>query len=387
MPFTRRDIISLRAINPDRDVLVCIFQRGAADGLNSIVPYGDPDYATKRPRIALPPPGDPGGVIDLDGFFGLHPSLAPIKSLYDAGRLAVVHATGIPHESRSHFDAQALVEGAVTNKTDLSEGWIGRHLATSLALSSSSFRAVSISGNVPFSLTGAIEPIAIEGIQDFGLGELTGTSYQSLLADWYEPGVPYSGAAQAAISAMDELLLADPASYEPENGAVYPESDLGRKLLQAAQLIKSPLGTEVICLDVGGWDHHENLPVFLAPALSDLAACLVAFDTDMGARMANVTVLVHTEFGRRVADNAASGTDHGTASAAYLLGGGVNGGQVAGSWPGLADGDLALGEDLRIVADLRTVFSELLLKRLGRSEIGLVFPDFAGPTDLSLFLQ
>lgn len=386
MPFTRRDIISLRAINPDRDVLVCIFQRGAADGLNSIVPYGDPDYATKRPRIALPPPGEPGGVTDLDGYFGLHPSLAPLKPLYDAGRLAMVHAAGIPHESRSHFDAQALVEGAVTSKTDLSDGWIGRHLATSLALSNSAFRAVSISGNVPFSLTGAIEPIAIEGIQDFGLGELTGTSYQSLLADWYEPGVPYSGTAQAAISAMDELLLADPASYGPENGAAYPESELGRKLLQAAQLIKSPLGTEVICLDVGGWDHHENLPVFLAPALSDLAACLVAFDTDMGARMANITVMVHTEFGRRVADNAASGTDHGTASAAYLLGGGVNGGQVAGSWPGLADGDLTFGEDLRIESDLRTVFSELLLKRLGRAETGLVFPDFAGPTDMSLFL-
>ncbi len=386
MSFNRRDIISLRAVNPDRDVLVCIFQRGAADGLNSIVPYADPDYATRRPRIALPPPGDPGGVIDLDGFFGMHPSLAPIKPLYDAGRLALVHATGVPHGSRSHFDAQALVEGAVVAKADLSEGWIGRHLATSLALTNSSFRAVSISGNVPFSLTGAIEPIAIEGIQEFGLGDLTGSSYQALLADWYQQPVPYSGPAEAAIYAMDELLLADPSRFTTENGASYPETELGRKLLQAAQLIKSPLGTEVICLDVGGWDHHENLPAFLAPALSDLAACLAAFDTDMGARMANITVLVHTEFGRRVADNSASGADHGTASVAYLLGGGVNGGQVAGTWPGLTDGDLAFGEDLRIETDLRTVFSEMLLKRLGRAETGLVFPGFTGPVDMSLFL-
>ncbi|MGB5209331.1 MAG: DUF1501 domain-containing protein [Gammaproteobacteria bacterium] len=386
MSFTRRDIISLRAVNPDRDVLVCIFQRGAADGLNSVVPYADPDYAPSRPRIALPPAGDPGGVIDLDGFYGLHPSLAPLKPLYDAGRLALVHATGVPHQSRSHFDAQALVEGAVVSKVDLAEGWIGRHLATSLALTNSSFRAVSISGNVPFSLTGAIEPIAIEGIEEFGLGELTGSSYQALLSDWYAEQVPYSGTAQAAIHAMDELLLADPSQFTPENGAVYPETELGRKLLQAGQLIKSPLGTEVICLDVGGWDHHENLPTFLAPALSDLAASLAAFDTDMGARMGNITVLVHTEFGRRVADNSASGTDHGTASVAYLLGGGVNGGQVAGAWPGLAVDDLEFGEDLRIETDLRTVFSELLLKRLGRSETGLVFPGFNGPADLSLFL-
>jgi len=386
MAFTRRDIISLRAVSPDRDVLVCIFQRGAADGLNSIVPYGDPAYAAKRPRIALPSPGEPGGVIDLDGFFGLHPALAPIKPLYDAGRLAMVHATGIPHQSRSHFDAQALVEGAVVSKTDLSEGWIGRHLATSQALYESAFRAVSISGNVPFSLTGAEEPIAISGIQEFGLGELTGSTYQALLGDWYEEGVPFSDPAQAAIAAMDELLVADPSGYAAENGAAYPQSELGNKLSQAAQLIKSPLGTEVVCMDVGGWDHHENLPNFLPQSLGDLAACLQAFDTDMGARMANITVLVQTEFGRRVADNAASGTDHGTASAAYLLGGGVNGGQVAGNWPGLGDDDLALGEDLRIETDLRTVLAEMLRKRLGRIDTGQVFPGFTGQPELSLFL-
>lgn len=386
MTFQRAQLASPNAIFSQRDVLICIFQRGAADGINSVVPYGDGEYIVKRPRIALPDPGEPGGVIDLDGFFGLHPSLTPLKALYDTGTFAMVHATGIPHESRSHFDAQALVEGAVTSKVDLVDGWLGRHLATSPALTSSAFRAVSISGNVPFSLTGDIEPIAIEGIEQFGLGELTGTSYQELLSDWYEVGVPYSDPAQAAIMAMDELLQADPSQFSPENGAVYPASELGNKLLQASQLIKSQLGTEVVCIDVGGWDHHENLPFYLAPALSDLADGLTAFNLDMGTRMNNITVLVVTEFGRRVADNAASGTDHGTASVAYLLGGGVNGGQVAGVWPGLADDDLELGEDLRITTDMRTIFSELLLKRLGRADVSDVFPDFSGPTDLSLFL-
>lgn len=384
MSFVRKPLPNANAIYQQRDVLICIFQRGAADGINSVVPYGDPDYAVKRPTIAI----DQSDLTILDGLFGLHPSLSPLKPIFDGGDLALVHATGIPHQSRSHFDAQALVEGAVESKTALDDGWIGRHLASSQAMTGSAFRAVAISGNVPFSLTGAIEPITITGTQDFGLGELTGTSYQELLSDWYAPDVPYSGPAQAAISAMDELVQANPAQFLPENGASYPQSELGGKLLQASQLIKSQLGTEVVCIDTGGWDHHENLPTYLAPALSDLAASLVAFYTDMGSRMGHITVLVHTEFGRRVAENSASGTDHGTASVAYLMGGGVNGGgQVRGTWPGLADANLAFGEDLRIETDLRSIFSELLIKRLGRSDISAVFPGFFGPTDMSLFLN
>lgn len=384
MPFVRQPLPAPELVYAQQDVLVCIFQRGAADGLNSLVPYGDSDYLLKRPNIGVTSP------IDLaEGFYGLHPALAPLQPIFNAGDLALVHATGVPHESRSHFDAQNLVEGGVENKSALDDGWIGRHLASSQALTSSAFRAASISGNVPFSLTGADEPIAIEAIEGFGLGELTGTSYQELLSDWFEPGVPFSDTAQASIQAMDELLQANPGQFTPENGASYPQSELGNKLKQAGQMIRSSLGTEVICVDVGGWDHHENLPFYLNTSLTDLATSLEAFYTDMGTLMQNITVVVHTEFGRRVGENFSSGTDHGTGGLAYLMGGGVNGGQVqptAANWPGLSDQDLYMGEDLAITTDLRSVFSELLIKRLGRSNVSAVFPDFSGPTNLNLFL-
>ncbi len=385
MPFVRQTLPAPELVYDQQDVLVCIFQRGAADGINSLVPYGDPNYLLQRPNIGIT------NSIDLaESFYGLHPALASLQSIYNAGDLALVHATGIPHDSRSHFDAQNLVEGGVINKTELDVGWIGRHLASSQAMTNSAFRAASISGNVPFSLTGADEPIAIEAIEGFGLGELTGTSYQELLSDWFEPGVPFSDTAQASIQAMDELLQANPGQFTPQNGASYPQSELGNKLRQTGQMIRSSLGTEVICVDVGGWDHHENLPFYLDASLSDLAACLEAFYIDMGTLMQGITVVVHTEFGRRVGENFSSGTDHGTGGLAYLMGGGVNGGQVlpaAANWPGLADQDLYMGEDLAITTDLRSIFSELLIKRLGRIDVSDVFPGFSGPTDLSLFLN
>jgi uncharacterized protein (DUF1501 family) len=386
MPFIRQALPSPELVYDQQDVLICIFQRGAADGLNSLVPYGDPEYLTKRPNI-----GVTTSIALSEGFYGLHPALAPLQAIYNAGDLALVHATGVPHDSRSHFDAQNLVEGGVVNKTELDEGWIGRHLASSQALTNSAFRAVSIAGNVAFSLTGADEPIAIEAIEGFGLGELTGTSYQELLSDWFEPGVPFSSTAQASIQAMDELLLANPGQFTPQNGVSYPQSELGNKLRQASQMVRSSLGTEVICVDVGGWDHHENLPFYLEASLTDLGNSLEAFYTDMGpTMMQKITVVVHTEFGRRVGENFSSGADHGTGGLAYLMGGGVNGSQVqpsAANWPGLADQDLYMGEDLAITTDLRSIFSELLIKRLGRTDVSDVFPDFTGPTDLSLFLN
>lgn len=172
----------------------------------------------------------------------------------------------------------------------------------------------------------------------------------------------------------------------PENGAVYPTTAMGDKLKQVSQLIKSSLPVEVICLDSDSWDHHENLPIYIQQSLAELAGAMAAFYTDMGSQMQRITVLVHTEFGRRVAENASAGTDHGTGSLAYLLGGGVNGGQVAGSWPGLDTPDLELGEDLKITTDLRTVLSELLIKRLGGADISTVFPGFTGPTSANVFL-
>jgi len=372
------------ALPSDRDILVCIFQRGAADGLNALVPFTDSNYYTHRPTIAVAA----GDEINLDDTYGFHPALSPLKAIYDAGKLALVHATGIPHQSRSHFAAQGLVERGITDKSGPDTGWLGRHLSLSPAASNSAFRVISISGNVPVSLQGASEPLAISNLSEFGFDQgIIDSGYPAVLADLFRSAIPFSGPAQAALNAMDELQAANLSSILPSNGAVYAATPLAGKLKQAAQLIKSELPVEVICMDSDGWDHHESLPTYIDQSLSEMAAALSAFYTDMGTQMQRITVLVHSEFGRRVAQNASQGTDHGTAGVAYVMGGGVNGGQVYSDWPGLTIPDLEMDEDLRITTDLRTVLAEMLDKRLGGTQLSSVFPDYTEVPSLDMFLN
>jgi len=396
MANSKQKIAASLTLPADRDILVYIFQRGAADGLNAVVPYGDGDYKLQRPTIYVPEPTslEPNPAIDLNGFFGLHPALAPLKPIYDADDLALVHATGIPHGSRSHFSAQGLVERGVADKAGPDTGWLGRHMAYSTPASSSAFRMVSISGNVPVSLTGANdEPLAISNLGEFAFEQdIIDSGYPTVLANLFRSPVPFFGPAQAALSAMDELAAANLSAITPDNGAVYPDTPLGNKLKQVGQLIKSTLPVEVICLDSDDWDHHENLPTYINLSLTQLAGALSAFYTDMGSGMQRITVLVHSEFGRRVAQNGSLGADHGTGSLAYLIGGGVNGVNgvqqgVVTTWPGLAPGDLYNGEDLQITTDLRTVLTEMLTKRLGGTDISTVFPDFNGPNSANVFLN
>ena len=370
---------------PDHDILVCIFQRGAADGLNAVVPYTDPEYLANRPSIGLPPPVDMNDPRYLDTEFALHPALLPLKPIYTAGDLALVHATGVPHQIRSHFSAQNLIERGVVDKIGPDTGWLGRHLALTPPASSSAFRAIAISGNVPVALSGAQEPLAIDNLADFGFDQgIIDSGYPQVLADLFRSPVPFFGPAGAALAAMEELQLADLASIMPDNGAVYPaNSALGSKMMQAAQLIKSNLPVEVVCIDSDGWDHHENLEFYIDQSLTELASTLNAFYTDIGVGMARITVLVYTEFGRRIAENGSLGADHGTGSLAYLMGGGVNGGQVISNWPGL---DIGANEDLQITTDLRLVITELLDKRLGGTDVGTVFPGFTAPAYVNAFL-
>ncbi len=376
------------SIPADRDILVCIFQRGAADGLNALAPYSDADYYAHRPNIALPAPvlGNPNSGIYVNDDFALHPALAPLKPVYDAGDLALVHATGVPHQIRSHFSAQNLIERGVVEKTGPTTGWLGRHLSLSPAASGSAFRAISISGNVPVALSGALEPLAIDNLNDFGFDQdILDSGYPQVLADLFHAGVPFAGPANAALAAMEELQAADLPSITPDNGAIYPaNSALGAKMLQAAQLIKSNIPVEVVCIDSDGWDHHESLPNYIDVSLRELADVLSAFYTDMGVGMARISVLVYTEFGRRIAENGSLGTDHGTGSLAYLMGGGVNGGQVISDWPGL---DIGVNEDLQITTDLRSVITEMLEKRLGGTDVATVFPGFNGLTTVDAFLS
>jgi len=362
----------------NKDILICIFQRGAADGLNALVPYGDNEYYLKRPNVAVPQPGNNNGAIDLDGFFGFHPAMSPLKPIYDAGDLALIHATGVPHGSRSHFAAQGLMERGVSNQNGPFDGWLGRHLSLDTTPATTAFRAVSLSGNVPLTLNGADDPLAISDINSFGFDQsVLDSGYLTVLGNLFQVPAPFSGTTQAALAAVGELATANPGAFTPDNGVTYPISDLGKKLEQTAQLIKSTLPVEVICLDTNDWDHHENIPVYIQQKLTELSTSLSAFYTDMGPRMQNITVMIHTEFGRRVAENASAGVDHGTGSLAYVMGGGVNGGQVYSDWPGLRDLDLEMNEDLKITTDLRNVMGELLTKRLGGTDLNTVFPGFS----------
>lgn len=366
------------------DVLVCIYQRGGADGLNLVVPHGESAYYQSRPNIAIPQPGQPGGAIDLDGFFGLNPNLSPLKPLYDAGDLAVVHATGSPDPSRSHFQAQDFMEYGTPGVNTTTDGWLNRYLNT-VAGPAATFQGVGF-GHVQLALQGAYPVVGMNSIDGYNLNTHPADEdpLRDAIAELFNQSSPMDGAANGILVSVDELKAANPGAIPVEHGAEYPASPFGSDMLQVAQLIKSGIGMQVACVDVGGWDHHDQLESAMTPLASDFAATLAAFYQDLGDLMTSVTVVTMTEFGRRVAENASLGTDHGHGSVMFALGGGVNGGQVISQWPGLSMADLDQG-DLAITTDYRTVLADALVNRLGAPDLAAVFPGFNGPQTAGLF--
>jgi uncharacterized protein (DUF1501 family) len=376
-----------------RDVLVCIFQRGAADGLNSIVPVGDSNYYGNRPTIGIPQPG--GGAnaaIDLDGFFALHPALAPLKPLYDDKALAAVHATGSPDPTHSHFQAMDYMERGTPGSQAIATGWINRHLQALTAAgdaNASPFRAVGFGTLLQASLRGPVQATALQSIADFHLkGKASEIqAFQNSLALLYSDGTWLDAQGIETLDAINSLAAANPLAYTPQNGAQYPESTLGLALRQVAQLTRASLGLEVACIDVGGWDTHHSeggATGQMARLLGDLATGLAAFYTDMGDQMKHVLVVTMSEFGRRVLENASGGTDHGHGNSMLMLGGGVNGGKVYGSWPGLAPDQLASPGDLQVTTDFRTVLAEIVDRRLLDPSLDQVFPGFQAPAYLGI---
>lgn len=373
---------------PRGDVLVCVFQRGGMDGLNALVPVGDSEYYRARPTLAIPEPksGKPDAALDLDGFFGLHPALAPLKPVWDAGALAPIHACGSPDPTHSHFDAMDTMERGTPGEKTLGTGWLGRHLAM-LNGGASPLRAVGMGAMLQAALRGPAPAVAFQSIADFHLKgrqnerELAGI--QQTLAALYA-GPAAGTAAQglgAASTAIDEIMAllskVNVAGYTPAKGAQYPEGDFGMGLMQVAQLIKAEVGLEVACIDIGGWDTHANQADELAARLGEFGQGLAALYTDLGDRMRTVTVVTMSEFGRRVAENGSAGTDHGHANAMFVLGDGVTGGRVHGDWPGLARERLDGPGDLALTTDYRDVLSEMLAKRLGNPNPASVFPGYA----------
>jgi uncharacterized protein (DUF1501 family) len=372
--------------NPRRRVLVTIFQRGAVDGLNMIIPFGERDYYAARPSIAIAQPGsDPGAAVDLDGFFGLHPRLGPLKPLYDARQLAIVHACGSPDGTRSHFDAQDYMETATPGVKSTQDGWLNRYLHAREHEAATPFRAVALSPQLPRSLQGLEPALAIGQIGQFGIraGEMMQASFEAEYAAAAQGVLHQTG--REAFDAVKMLKNADPRRYQPENGAEYPRSPYGEALKQIAQLIKADVGLEVAVAESGNWDHHVNEGAangLIANRLDDFANGIAAFVRDLGDRMSDVVVLTMSEFGRAVAENGNRGTDHGHGNAMMMIGGNVRGGKVYGKWPGLAREQRYEGRDLAVTTDFRTVFSEVVHGHLGLNDTRPVFPGFRGPTSI-----
>jgi len=383
--FLRRMAYGMELKNvPRGKTLVCLFQRGAADGLNVVVPHGEQAYYDMRPTIAVARPGQAAGAIDLDGFFGLHPSLAPLKPLWDQKLLAPIHAVGSPSTSRSHFDAQDFMETGTPDVKGTPDGWLNRLLAvegTCQQCQAEPFRAVAMTAQTPRILEGPAETIAMSSLGEFSV-RATGSEAERLEA-LYRTGSAdlVHGTGQEMFDAVKLLKSANPQQYAPRNNAVYPKTQFGQRLMQIAQLIKSNVGLEVAFADVGGWDTHVNQgngTGQLAGRLDDFAKSLAAFTQDMGDQMNDVLVLTMSEFGRTARENGNRGTDHGHATAFFALGGGVKGGKVYGKWPGLAPEQLNEGRDLKLTTDFRTVFSEVAVKHLGASRVEKIFPGYTG---------
>ncbi len=391
--FLRRTAFGMELFNaPKGKVLICLFQRGAADALNIVVPHGERAYYAMRPSINIPQPSanSPAAAIDLDGFFGLHPALAPLKPLYDRGLLAPVHAVGSPSTTRSHFDAQDYMETGTPDVKGTTDGWLNRYLAVKgtcdeCNLAKTPFRAVALTPQTPRILEGPSPTVAMNSLDEFSV-RATGNSAERLEA-LYRTGSAdlVHGTGAEMFDAVKMLRSANPQKYLPRSGADYPRSQFGSRLLQIAQLIKADVGLEIAFADVGGWDTHVNQGSStgqLAQRLDDFSRSIAALVTDLGDRMDDVVIMTMSEFGRMARENGNRGTDHGHAGALFVIGGHVKGGKVHGKWPGLEQEQLYEGRDLALTTDFRSVFAEVVSDHLGARALDRIFPGFiASPRD------
>jgi uncharacterized protein (DUF1501 family) len=387
-----------RSNSSGRKVLVCIFQRGAADGLSMLVPYGDPDYYKLRTDIALAAPGSSAtnnsqpAALRLDDTFGLHPALAPWKEFFDAGELAILPACGNPEATRSHFEAQDLMEAATGANMREPSGWLNRligHCPQDRARQNT-LRALALTQDMPRSLQGPAHALAIPDLDRAELPNWTGAAksskqkHTSPMADFERlysssSSTLLGDSGREGLAALAMLQKINQESYRPAHGAEYPSQAFAQSLRQVAQLIKADVGLEVAFVQLGGWDTHVNQGAAegaLAGRLRELASGLNAFHRDLGPQLSDVLVLTMSEFGRTARQNGNRGTDHGYGTTFFALGGNVRGGRILGRWPGLAEDALYEGRDLAITTDYRNFFAEACLRHLGLppNKLPAVFP-------------
>jgi len=363
-----------------RRVLVCLFQRGAVDGLSMVVPYGDAAYYRERPRIAIAREQ----VLDLDGHFGLHPALSGLLPAWREGLLVPVQAVGSPDTTRSHFDAQDYMESGTPGDKSTPDGWLNRLAQHAAEHRNTPFQSVAFGPQLPRILAGSAPALAISDLNAFGLRVGQPAARDQLtraFEELYEEsatGIVASSAAEG-FQAVQVLKSIRPDAYQPEHGAEYPRGKLGHSLQQIAQLIKADVGLETAFADAGGWDTHIAQGAGegqLATRLRELGDSLAAFAQDLGDRMSDVVVLTMSEFGRTVAENGSVGTDHGHGTAMFVMGGGVRGGRVAGTWPGIEPEARFEGRDLKVTTDFRDLFGEILARHCRVADLSSVFPGY-----------
>ena len=377
--FLSRSVLAeMTTAAANKKKLVVLFQRGAVDGLNVVIPYREQNYYKMRPTIAI----KQTEVIDLDGSFGLHPQMAAFKPLFDQGHLAIVHAAGSPDPSRSHFDAQDYMESGTTGVKSTEDGWLNRALgAEPVEGKQSAFRAVALGTQVPRTLQGKVPAIALSNLADFSVGgrgpqtSPLSNAYQAMYDE--STDAVLHGTGKETFEAVKMLKAADPGKYQPAAGVMYPNTPFGNSLKQIAQLMKANLGVEAAFSDIGGWDTHQNQGAAngqLANRLTEFSNSIAAFWRDLGSDAENVTLVTMSEFGRTARQNGTGGTDHGHANVMFVLGGQVKGGKVYGKWPGIENEQLNEGRDLAVTTDFRNVLGEAAFKTLGSRNLEAVFP-------------
>jgi len=365
--------------------LVVIFQRGAADGLNIVVPHGEASYYAMRPTINIPKKA----VLDLDGFFGLHPAMSAFQPLWKQKHLAIVHAAGSPDPTRSHFDAQDFMESGTPGVKATDDGWLNRALhelpTDKSAADKSAFRAIALGPSLPRILSGKEPAVAVNDLNAFSVGGKNpkAVPISNTFEAMYESSVDavLHSTGQETFDAVRMLKAANPAKYAPATGANYPRGRFGDSLKQLAQLIKANLGVQVAFADIGGWDHHVNegnTQGQIANILGEFSQSLAAFWTDLGSLAEDTVIVTMSEFGRTARENGNRGTDHGHANVMFVLGGPVKSGKVYGRWPGLDQSQLYEGRDLAVTTDFRLVLSEVVSRYLGNKDLKTVFPGFEG---------
>jgi uncharacterized protein (DUF1501 family) len=368
-----------------RKILVAIFQRGAADGLNIVVPFSEKRYHELRPTLGIAPPtGQNGSAIDLDGQFALNGAMQPLKALWDKQQLAIVEATGSPDSSRSHFDAQDYMESGTSGKT-MGDGWLNRALPPSGA-ETSPLRAVAMGKQVARTLRGEREAVAVGDPQQFNMGN---QSAASILENMYATSADAQWG-RTGKDAFEAMKLIQSINRTPNNSPqpvaqLYAQGgDLGRSLQQLARLIKADAGVEAAFAEIDGWDHHGNENLLLSNMLRQFSSALAGFSQDMDDRMEDIVLVTMSEFGRTAEENGNAGTDHGHGSMMMVLGGPVQGGKVYGKWPGLEKEQLFEGRDLAVTTDFRSVLGEVIRGHLGQKDLGPVFPGFQAGDPLGL---